>query len=129
MVVNPVVGTFTNWNGFFGNRLPGLVLQGVQPVETLARTIAADRIWDPYPNAKYKSLPMAVSRTREEEAVFSVALVRLVDYANSTVPKFIMGTLPLNDQTWAEFKAQLKTLGMEDAIKIQQAAYDRYLKR
>jgi putative aldouronate transport system substrate-binding protein len=129
MVVNPVVGSFTNWNGFFGNRLPGIVLQGVQPTETLARTIAADRIWDPYPNAKYKSLPMAVSRTREEEAVFSVALVRLVDYANSTVPKFIMGTLPLNDQTWAEFKAQLKTLGMEDAIKIQQAAYDRYLKR
>ncbi|MDR1220385.1 MAG: extracellular solute-binding protein [Treponema sp.] len=129
MVVNPVVGTFVNWGAFFGNRLPGIVLQGVQPPETLARSIAADKIWDPYPVAKYKSLPMAVSRTSEEEAVYSAAFVRLVDYANSTIPQFIMGTLPLNDQTWADFMAQLKNLGMEDVIKIQQAAYDRYLKR
>jgi hypothetical protein len=40
-----------------------------------------------------------------------------------------MGTLPLNDQTWAEFKAQLRNLGIEDSIRIQQAAYDRWLKR
>jgi hypothetical protein len=40
-----------------------------------------------------------------------------------------MGTLLLNDQTWVDFMAQLKNLGMEDIIRIQQTAYDRYLKR
>jgi putative aldouronate transport system substrate-binding protein len=69
------------------------------------------------------------AETEEEEAVYSPANVRITDYINSTVPKFIMGTQPLNDQTWAEFKTQLKNLGIEEQIRIQQAAYDRYLKR
>jgi hypothetical protein len=37
--------------------------------------------------------------------------------------------MPLNDQSWAAFKAQLKALGVEDNIRIQQTAYERYLTR
>jgi hypothetical protein len=40
-----------------------------------------------------------------------------------------MGTIPLNDQTWVDFKTQLKNLGVEENVRIWQAAYDRYLKR
>ncbi|MDR0707990.1 MAG: hypothetical protein LBF60_08990 [Treponema sp.] len=83
--------------------------------------------------AKYRKLPgvggQGASRTLEEEAVYSPNNVRITDYINSTAPKFIMGTTPLNDQTWADFKSQLRNLGIEEQIRIQQAAYDRWLKR
>jgi hypothetical protein len=45
------------------------------------------------------------------------------------IPKFIMGTAPLNDQSWTDFKAQLKTLGIEENLRLTQTAYERYLKR
>jgi putative aldouronate transport system substrate-binding protein len=65
----------------------------------------------------------------EEDKVYSANNVAITDYLNSTIPKFIMGTTPLNDQAWADFKVTLKNLGIEDNIRIQQAAYDRWLKR
>jgi hypothetical protein len=45
------------------------------------------------------------------------------------VPKFIMGTIPLDDKAWQDYKAQLKALGVEENISMTQAAYERYLKR
>jgi putative aldouronate transport system substrate-binding protein len=130
MVVNPKIATYVNWNFAWGSRLPGLVLQGVEPPAVLANRAKGEKYWDHYPNAKFKWLQNAlISRTAEEETVYSTNNVRINDYVNSLVPKFIIGTTPLNDQTWAEFKAQLKNLGIEENIRIQQAAYDRWLKR
>ncbi|MDR2178655.1 MAG: hypothetical protein LBP20_11560 [Treponema sp.] len=133
LVINPVVNTIANYNGFFGNRLPGIVRSDVAPPERLAVYSISEPTWEPYPNAKFSKLPgvggSGAARTLDEESVYAANNVRITDYIDSTVPKFIMGTLPLNDQTWADFKAQLKNLGIEDNIRIQQAAYDRYLKR
>jgi putative aldouronate transport system substrate-binding protein len=132
-VINPKVSTFANYNGFVGIRLPGIVRADFHPPERLAVYPITEPAWAPYPNAKYPKLPGSAGggavRTLEEDRVYSASLVRIRDYIDSTVPKFIMGTQPLNDQTWAEFKAQLRNLGIEDNIRIQQAAYDRWLKR
>jgi ABC-type glycerol-3-phosphate transport system substrate-binding protein len=131
-IVNPVVSTIGNYNGFIGNRLPGVVRNAHPPERRIVYTIS-EPAWNPYPNAKYPKLPGpaggGATRTVEEETVFSPNYVRITDYIDSTVPKFIMGTMNLDDAAWADFKAQLKSLGIEENIRIQQAAYDRWLKR
>jgi putative aldouronate transport system substrate-binding protein len=134
LVVNPVLSTIPNYNGFWGVRLPGMVRVDVV-TSPLRKEIydVTERVWEPYPNARYCKLPgvggQGADRTLEEQVVYSPNNVRITDYLNSTVPKFIMGTTPLNDQTWADFKAQLRNLGIDENISIQQAAYDRYMKR
>jgi putative aldouronate transport system substrate-binding protein len=134
MVINPLMASFSNYNGFLGMRFPGRMRpdSGKLP-ERFALERSNTAIWNPYPDAKFPKLPggygSGAARTSAEDEIYTPSYVRITDYLNSTVPKFIMGTQPLNDQTWAEFKAQVRNLGIEDNIRIQQAAYDRYLKR
>lgn len=46
-------------------------------------------------------------------------------YMDETVSKFVVGDLSLNQ--FDSFVQQLKDMGIEDCIAIEQAAYDRYL--
>jgi putative aldouronate transport system substrate-binding protein len=111
-----------------GYRLSGLNSSNFFP-ETFERDMKITVVWAPYQDPKIKKVPGAISYTAEEEKSMSAKSVQINDYVNSMIPKFIMGTAPLNDQTWADFKAQLKALGVEENIRITQAAYERYLKR
>jgi hypothetical protein len=134
VVINPVLAAMSNWNGFTGMRLPGFVNPYVpKDPKRLALEQSNTRIWNPYPNAKLTRLPGGygdgAARTDEEDATYKTNYVRITDYVDGTVPKFIMGTEALNDQTWAAFVAQLKNLGAEENVRIHQAAYDRYLNR
>jgi putative aldouronate transport system substrate-binding protein len=134
LVVNPLLNTMGNYNAFFGNRLPGMVrTDAVTSPIRMEIYAVTERVWEPYPNAKYGKLPgvggQGAARTIDEDTVYAANWVRITDYIDSTVPKFIMGTQPLNAQTWTEFKAQLRNLGIEENIRIQQTAYDRWLKR
>jgi hypothetical protein len=134
LVVNPLLNTMGEYQGFYGNRLPGMIRTDAvtSPLRQKIYDIT-EPTWEPYPNAKYTKLPgvggQGVGRTAEEDAVYAPANTRIMDYLNSEVTRFIMGTQPLNDQTWEAFKAQLRNLGIEENIRIQQTAYDRWLKR
>lgn len=46
-------------------------------------------------------------------------------YMDETVSKFVVGNLSLDQ--FDSFVQQLKDMGIEDCIAIEQAAYDRYL--
>ena len=46
-------------------------------------------------------------------------------YMDETVSKFVVGDLSLDQ--FDSFVQQLKDMGLEDCIAIEQAAYDRYL--
>lgn len=46
-------------------------------------------------------------------------------YMDETVSKSVVGDLSLNQ--FDSFVQQLKDMGIEDCIAIEQAAYDRYL--
>lgn len=46
-------------------------------------------------------------------------------YMYETVSKFVVGDLSLDQ--FDSFVQQLKDMGIEDCIAIEQAAYDRYL--
>lgn len=68
-----------------------------------------------------------VTPTEEESTKMSKILSNVDTYKYSMLLKFIMGTESLDN--YDAFIKQMKDFGIEDAIKMQQAAYDRYTKR
>ena len=52
---------------------------------------------------------------------------KVTTYADEMETKFITGAIELNETTFAEYQAQLKAFGLEDALKIYQKAYENYL--
>jgi len=48
-------------------------------------------------------------------------------YVNEMRLKFITGTVKLNDASWQEYLNTLKSMKLDEAVSISQAALDRYL--
>ena len=58
-------------------------------------------------------------QTRVEELIWSIGR-----YAERQMVWFVAGDVELNDETWAEFCAQVKALGMDEMVEIWQTAAD-----
>jgi hypothetical protein len=132
LVFNPLLsygGGTLDYESFCDMRLPGLLDRTIYREAVDAKTQAADLEWAKYLDTKMKKLSSALSYPSEDEKKMTANNAAINDYIVSSIPKFIMGTAALNDQAWAEFKATLISLGAEENIRMQQAAYDRYLKR
>ncbi len=83
--------------------------------------------WNEYiANAREHKLPM-ITPTTEEAAEMATMTSVIEDYRKEMTVKFIMGQEPLAN--YPAFVQQLKTLGIERVVEIQQAAYDRYIAR
>ena len=65
--------------------------------------------------------------TAEEKDDYSALMGEVSTYVDEMYNKFITGQEPLSK--FDDFVAEVKRLGIEDAIAIRQAAYERYLKR
>jgi putative aldouronate transport system substrate-binding protein len=65
--------------------------------------------------------------TADEGQEYSTTYSDIETYAFETIPQFIMGTRSLSE--FESFVDQIKSMGIERCIDIQQAAYDRYLAR
>jgi len=117
-----------NEGALWGMRLPGLNSFKYLPGRPIEKE--AQNIWAFY-NDKQKiwRLPFNLTRTAEEDEKFVANSTKMEEYINTMVQKFIMGAVELNEQTWNQFKEQLKQYGLEENISIMQAAYDRYLNR
>ncbi|MDR2785939.1 MAG: hypothetical protein LBB83_08500 [Treponema sp.] len=133
MVFNPLLaygGGTLDYASFCDMRLPGLLDRTVYRQAVDPKMQAADLQWVKYKNTKrIKKLSTALSFPLDDEKKLRDNNVAMNDYANSAIPKFIMGTAALDDQAWAKFKETLRNLGAEENIRIQQAAYERYLRR
>jgi hypothetical protein len=132
MVFNPLLaygGGTLDYGSFCDMRLPGMLDITIYRQAVNPRIQAADLQWAKYKDTKIKKLPSGLSYPSDDEKKMSANSVAINDYVTSALPQFIMGTTALNDHAWAEFKAALLNLGAEENIRIQQAAYDRYLKR
>lgn len=128
LVVNPALKTLDRFM-FIGGRLPGRIYTDTEYPDNLERARSATAIWDPYPNAKLKRVPGSLSYTSEEETLMAANNTRVSDYYDSMIPKFIMGTVALDDATWTDFKKQLGSLGMTENLRLTQKAYDAYMNR
>jgi len=65
------------------------------------------------------------STTQEESEQLAIIINNVNTYRDEMEAKFITGALSIND--FDKYVAQLKKFGIEKAIEIKQAAYDRYM--
>lgn len=69
-------------------------------------------------------LMMQTTPTSEEDARFKEIMSQVTSHVNTMHIKFIIGEEPLNK--YDDYIATLKKMGIEEAVKIQQAALDRF---
>jgi putative aldouronate transport system substrate-binding protein len=131
-VFNPLLsraGGTLNHEPFMANQLPGMWNNSYENKYAAPEYKLGDAAWGAYEDAPQTRVSSSVSRPTGDDKIYSSNNAAINDYVSTSVPKFIIGTTPLNDQTWTEFKTRLRTLGIEENLRIQQEAYNRYLAR
>ena len=78
-------------------------------------------------NPNIDNILPTVSRTQEESEDYGRIMNPIKTYMLEQVNKVIMGTASMAD--WDNAVKQMEKMDIESAVKIQQAAYDRYVKR
>jgi putative aldouronate transport system substrate-binding protein len=68
-----------------------------------------------------------VTPTQDESKKFSTIMADINTRFDEVFNKVWSGALPL--EAWDQYVKDIKQMGIDDAIKIQQAALDRYNKR
>ncbi len=68
-----------------------------------------------------------VTPTQDESKKFASIMTDVMTKYEETYNKIVTGALPVD--AWDQFIRDMKQIGIDDAIKIQQAALDRYNKR
>lgn len=108
---------------------------GVQRLETLATTkdpITTDDIaggiWDNgNEKARKTVLPSAITKTSEESKEAANIANTIDIYCSENALKFVTGEKSLDE--FDDFVKEMENQGLERLLEINQAAYDRYLKR
>lgn len=99
-----------------------ITLFQVYPLEVQQKSL---EVWAT-PDAKIKTLP-PLSMTADETDEFNSIMMDINTYVNENKLLFIYGSLGIDK--FDGFIADLKKMGIERAIEIEQAAYDRYSSR
>ncbi|AEI42976.1 extracellular solute-binding protein [Paenibacillus mucilaginosus] len=68
-----------------------------------------------------------VSYTQEERDVINAKFTEISTFTDEMFDKFVYGAEPIDK--FDEYAANIKKMGVDEVIKVQQAAYDRYMKR
>lgn len=111
--------------GLSGTRLPGLNIKKYSYGLTEQSWLDANQVWCRYGNSG--DFPGNAVGTAEEQTKLADYYNVYTDYMNSIIVKFIMGTEDLNEDTYAAYVEQMNRFGIEDATRIQQEIYDRYM--
>ncbi|WP_419182314.1 ABC transporter substrate-binding protein [Paenibacillus radicis (ex Xue et al. 2023)] len=82
------------------------------------------KIWTQPSNEKMMPL---VTPTKEESSKFASTMTDINTYKDEMIIKFIMGAEPLS--SFDAYVKTIKGMGIDDAIKVQQAALERYNNR
>ena len=85
----------------------------------------AVQVWSSATDGLYNIPRQGVTMTSEETEDYNAIYNDIDTYMDESISKFIVGDLSLDQ--FDAFVAQLKDMGIEDCIAIEQAAYDRYL--
>lgn len=76
----------------------------------------------------YMTLP-PISLTAEESNQISAYLSDISDYVETESLAWITGAKALTDESWAAFTQTIGDMGIDECVKLYQAAYDRYQDR
>ena len=86
---------------------------------------AALSLWSQTDYGKYMLPPVSIA---SEDGAKAASIINKVNtYAEEMETKFITGAIELNEKSFAEYQAQLRSFGLEEAVAIYQKAYDTYL--
>lgn len=84
-------------------------------VEGINMYVENDVFMDKYPTLKF---------TKEEQDTIAKLLPKVETYVTETTQQWILGAKPID---FASYQAELKKLGGDKLLEINQAAYDRYV--
>jgi putative aldouronate transport system substrate-binding protein len=100
-------------------------LEGNPTVMKSPDSVAFRKQWseDPNEDSIYKIPP--ISLTPAENTRRAEIMANVNTYTDEMILKFIIGTEPLSN--FDKYMDQLNQYGMQEAVKITQAAYDRYM--
>lgn len=90
-----------------------------EPSEVIAK---AQEVWA-YAGDEYVMPPIALNS--EEAEIYTSVMTDVQTYCDEMMMKFIMGIEPISN--FDQFVAQMKQMGIEKAVAVQQSALDRYL--
>lgn len=129
MVLDPLMDgnsgkRLEGYQALIGLRLPGIFMEEERSKSYSDEFKEAGDVWTKYGNESMH-YSFNIRKTAEENATKAGIDTNVNDYINSMIPKFIMGTEELSEETWASYVEQVKSLGIEEGIAISQAAYDR----
>ena len=82
-------------------------------------------VWNEATDGLYNIPRQGVNKTTEETEEYNSLFSDIETYMDESVSKFIVGDTSLDE--FDAFVEQLKSMGIEDCIAIEQAAYDRYV--
>lgn len=86
---------------------------------------AALSMWAQTDYGKYIMPPVTIS---SDDAAQAASILNKVNtFADEMETKFITGALELNEKSFADYQAQMKSFGLEEAVAIYQRAYDAYM--
>ncbi|WP_063516072.1 hypothetical protein [Schleiferilactobacillus harbinensis] len=115
------------YTGNTGNGL-GVQLLDMIRQRTDASSFKAGETWyNGNKQVRESMYPSAVSYTRQESKEIAQIMNTMGTYVKERAIKFITGELPMSQ--FDSFMTGLKKQGVDRYLKIQQDAYDRYLKR
>jgi hypothetical protein len=111
-------------------RMPGIYRRDVVNSYLNEEAMNARAQWGAHDaQTEVHPLPPVLSPTVAEANTLAANDTHITDLMNQMIPSFIMGTVPLNNDTWTDFIDQLKAFGLEENRDIWQVVYDRYLAR
>ncbi len=93
----------------------------------LPRQQEALKVWTQAGDEAFAALMPPLTPTAEEATEYSNIINDINKYCDESISAFVSGTRPLSELD--SFVETLKSMRIERAIEIQQAGYDRYLKR
>ena len=98
-------------------------LDGLNPI-----SVAFLPVWDSNDFTDSEMFyPGAATMTGDESTEYANIMSDIATYISENLTAFIIGSKPMSD--WDAFIAQVKTMGIDRAQQIKQAAFDRYMAR
>ncbi len=74
-------------------------------------------------------LPTGAKLNVQEADVISAVMSDINTHVAEMALKFVTGTIPLNEENYQSYVADIEAMSLQKALDAQQAAYDRYLAR
>jgi putative aldouronate transport system substrate-binding protein len=101
---------------------PPVRVEAAQIEQMPAERAAAYDVWSTYEPKNY--IPTNISMTSDEGSEYAQAYTEIELYVQEMNVKFIKGTESLDN--YDKYREQLKSMGIDNCISLQQAALDRY---